>query len=60
MLEIERLEWFVMAEATKLRIKAELEKQKQLADSEKAFCREVKLKNHNNDQDSKTNQEDQA
>jgi len=27
MLEIERLEWFVMAEATKLRIKAELEKQ---------------------------------
>lgn len=60
MLEIERIEWFVMAEAAKLKLKADMEKLRQLEDSEKTFCREVKLKNHNNDQDGKTNQENQA
>ncbi len=59
-LDIERIQWWVEAESIKLRAKANLEKLKQLEDSEKTFCREVKLKNHNNDQDGKTNQEDQA
>jgi cell wall assembly regulator SMI1 len=59
-LDIERIEFWAQAESIKLRAKANLEKLKQLEDSEKTFCREVKLKNHNNDQDGKTNQEDQA
>jgi cell wall assembly regulator SMI1 len=56
-LDIERIEFWAQAESIKLRAKANLEKLKQLEDSEKTFCREVKLKNHNNDQDGKTNQE---
>lgn len=60
MLEIERIEWFVMAEAAKLKLKADQEKLRKLEESEKTFCREVKLKNQNNDKNSKTNQENQA
>jgi hypothetical protein len=59
-LDIERIQWWIEAEAIKLRLRDNAERLKQLEDSEKTFCREVKLKNHNNDQDGKTNQEDQA
>ncbi len=60
MLEIERIEWWVMAESAKMKLKADREKLRKLEESEKTFCREVKLKNQNNDKNSKTDQENQA
>ena len=53
MLEIERIEWWIMAEATKLRLKAEREAKDKIM-----LCEEIKLKNQNNEQDNETNHKD--
>lgn len=58
MLEIERIEWWTIERLRN--IKANREYLSQLEQSEKTFCREVKLKNQNNDKNSKTNQKNQA
>jgi len=57
-LDIERIQWWVEAEAIKLKLKADLEKLKELEENDKTFCREVKLKNQNNEQDNKTDYKD--
>jgi hypothetical protein len=57
-LDIERIEWWVQAEAIKLKLKADLEKLRQIEESDKTFCREIKLKNQNNEQDNKTDHKD--
>ena len=56
--DFERLEWWISYEATKLRLKAAREKLKELEENDKTFCREVKLKNQNNEQDNKTDHKD--
>jgi len=57
-LDIERIEWWVEAEAIKLKLKADRENLRQIEENEKTFCREVKLKNQNNEQDNKTDYKD--
>ena len=56
--DIERIEWFVQAEYIKMKLKADKEKLRQIEENDKTFCREVKLKNQNNEQDNKTNHKD--
>lgn len=57
-LDIERIEWWISYEATMLRLKADQEKLRQIEENEKTFCREIKLKNQNNEQDNKTDHKD--
>ncbi len=57
-LDIERIQWWVEARAIELRLRANQEKLKELEENDKTFCREVKLKNQNNEQDNKTNHKD--
>lgn len=56
--DIERIEFWAQAESIKLKLKADLEKLRQIEENEKTFCREIKLKNQNNEQDNKTDHED--
>lgn len=51
---------YIYSIISRFRLKANREHLSQLEKSEKTFCREVKLKNQNNDKNSKTDQENQA
>ncbi len=56
--DIERLEWWITEKSNEMRMKANREKLRQIEEKDKTFCREVKLKNQNNEQDNKTDHKD--
>lgn len=55
-MDIERIEWWISTEHLKMKMRQSLEE----IEREKTLCEKLKLKNQNNEQDSKTNQENQA